>query len=497
MSRNLKVIPLAVAQLVAAGAFSASFAASAQAQEAQNGQPIERVEVTGSFIRRADAETPSPVQVLTPVDLKNSGYTSVAEVLQHITANGAGNLSQTFSGGFAAGGAGISLRGLNDNATLILIDGHRMAPYPLADDGSRSFVDISNIPFESVERIEILKDGASAVYGSDAMAGVVNVILKKNFVGTSISGEGGRDPGRRHHRPRHHHAWPRQPRHRRLQRLRQPGVPPPGPDPLQPAQRAVAGTGHVAVRRRQQGAGVITPQNTAPTVLSPYLLNPKVTRVPGADNSAAFGFLPGTVCSSYAQLASGGCAYNDPYKQIQPRTENVNLLASFTKQLANGWQADIKASVFQSKVALPQGFTNFPSSYGTQLEMMSGVPPHYIAGTAIPEIRIPANYPGNPFGVPAIVRGPIPGAPDRTITTDSKAYRVVGDLRGNLGAWDIDASLGYTRNALDRQSTGNLNVPALNIALNRASNPYSITGANTRPTWRPSSATSRRMTRRN
>jgi iron complex outermembrane receptor protein len=480
MSRNLKVIPLAVAQLVAAGAFSASFAASAQAQEAQNGQPIERVEITGSFIRRADAETPSPVQVLTAVDLKNSGYTSVADVLQHITANGAGNLSQTFSGGFAAGGAGISLRGLNDNATLILIDGHRMAPYPLADDGSRSFVDISNIPFESVERIEILKDGASAVYGSDAMAGVVNVILKKNFVGTSISGEGGRATqgggttghatithGRGNLDTDGYNAYVS------LEYRHQ--------DPIRYNQRS--GLWQELDMSPYGGAnkatGVITPQNTAPTVLSPYLLNPKVTRVPGADNSAAFGFLPGTVCSSYAQLASGGCAYNDPYKQIQPRTENVNLLASFTKQLANGWQADIKASVFQSKVALPQGFTNFPSSYGTQLEMMSGVPPHYIAGTAIPEIRIPANYPGNPFGVPAIVRGPIPGAPDRTITTDSKAYRVVGDLRGNLGAWDIDASLGYTRNALDRQSTGNLNVPALNIALNRASNPYSITGANT------------------
>ena len=124
--------------------------------------------------------------------MRNSGYTSIGEVLQHITANGAGALSQTFSGGFAAGGSGISLRGLNNNATLILIDGHRMAPYPLADDGSRSFVDISNIPFDTVERIEILKDGASAVYGSDAMAGVVNVILRKNLVGTSISAEGGR-----------------------------------------------------------------------------------------------------------------------------------------------------------------------------------------------------------------------------------------------------------------------------------------------------------------
>jgi iron complex outermembrane receptor protein len=487
MSSKLKVLPLAIAQIIAAGAFS-SFATSAMAQQNGEGpdpqanQPIQRVEVTGSYIRRADAETPSPVQVITAADLKNSGYTSVAEVLQHITANGAGTLSQTFQGGFAAGGSGISLRGLNDNATLVLIDGHRMAAYPLADDGSRSFVDISNIPFDSVERIEILKDGASAVYGSDAMAGVVNVILKKNFVGTNVSAEGGSSTqgggttshvtvthGRGNLEADGYNAYVSvEYRHQ---------------DPITYTQRSGAGLWQAldmsAYGGSNKSAGVITPQNTAPIVLSPYLLNPNVTRVSGANNSSAFAFFPGTACGSYAQMASGGCAYEDPFKGIQPKTENFNVLASYTKKLGNGWKADFKASLFESKATLPQGFTNFPSSYGTQLEMTSGVPPHYVAGTAIPAIRVPANYPGNPFGVAAVVRGPIPGAPGRDITTDSKAYRLVADISGTLGAWDIDASLGYTRDNLERVSTGNLNVPALNAALNRATNPYSVTGPNT------------------
>jgi iron complex outermembrane receptor protein len=454
----------------------------AQQQMQGDGQPVQKVEITGSYIRRADAETPSPVQVITSTEMKQSGYTSVAEVLQHITANGAGTLSQNFQAGFAAGGAGISLRGLNDNATLVLIDGHRMAPYPLADDGSRSFVDISNIPFDAVERIEILKDGASAVYGSDAMAGVVNVILKKNLNGTSISAEGGsstKGGGATQHvtishgmgdldRDKYNAYVSLEYRHQ---------------DPIKYTQRAGDGLWQELDMTPYGGTnkalGVITKQNTAPTVLSPYFLNPNVTRVPGADNSAAFSFIPGTACSSYAQMASGGCAYDDPYKEIQSRTENINLIGSYTRDLGNGWQADLKASMFESKARLPQGFTNFPSSYGQQLEMMSGVPPHYIAGTAIPQIRVPANYPGNPFGVPAILRGPIPGAPERNITTDSKAYRVVADLTGNLAGWDIDASIGYTRNNLDRQSTGNLNVPALNAALNRATNPYLVTGKNT------------------
>ncbi|MFZ6679313.1 TonB-dependent receptor plug domain-containing protein [Undibacterium sp. Tian12W] len=482
MTNKLKVLPQAIATLVAAGAFSASFTGVAFAQEAEpKASPVNRVEITGSYIRRADAETPSPVQVINAADLKNSGYTSVSEVLQHITANGAGTLSQTFSGGFAAGGSGISLRGLNNNATLVLIDGHRMAGYPLADDGSRSFVDISNIPFDAVERIEILKDGASAVYGSDAMAGVVNVILKKNLVGTTLSAETGttsQGGGSTTHATFSHG----------IGKLDQDGfnsyisVEYRKQDPIYYTQRRDAGLWQALDMSAYGGAnkalGVVTPQSTAPTVLSPYLLNPNVKRVAGADNSAAFAFFPGTVCGSYSQLASGGCAYDDPFKQLQPKTENINILGSYTKNLGQDWKVNIKASLFESKATLPQGFSNFPSSYATQLEMVSGVAPHYVAGTAIPSIRVPADYPGNPFGVPAIVRGPIPGAPARNITTDSKAYRLVADLSGTFGAWDIDASLGYTRNNLNRVSTGNVNVPAMNAALNRSSNPYSVMGTN-------------------
>jgi iron complex outermembrane receptor protein len=491
MSSNMKVLPRAIRHLVAAGAFSAAFVSGAMAQQQPgptapqaDGLPaggVQRVEITGSYIRRADGETPSPVQVLNAKDLRNSGYTSVGEVLQNLTANGAGTLSQNFTGGFAAGGSGISLRGLNNNATLVLIDGHRMASYPLADDGSRSFVDISNIPFEAVERIEILKDGASAVYGSDAMAGVVNVILRKNFNGTTLSAEkgiategGGKTEhftatfGRGDLDADGHNAYIS------VEYRKQ--------DPIYYTQRKGKGIWQELDMSRFGGSnkalGVFTPQNTAPLTLSPYLLNPNVPRVAGADNSAAFSFFPGTACASYAQVAAGGCAYDDPTKQIQPMTENVNILASYTQKLGGDWRADFKASMFESRVRLNQGITNFPSSYGSQLELMSGVAPHYIPNSAIPAIRIPAGYPGNPFGVPAIVRGPIPDAPEHYITTDSRAYRLAADFTGSWHDWDLAFSLGYTRNNLERKNHGALNVPALNAALNRATNPYLIYGAN-------------------
>ena len=151
----------------------------------------ETVVVTGSRISRTDSETPSPLQVITAEEIHESGYTNIQDVLHQLTANGQGTLSQGFAGAFASGASGIALRGLTVGATLVLIDGHRMAPYPIGDDGERSFVDIANLPFDAIERVEVLKDGASAVYGSDAIAGVVNIILKKTFEGAKLNADGG------------------------------------------------------------------------------------------------------------------------------------------------------------------------------------------------------------------------------------------------------------------------------------------------------------------
>src|SRR3984957_12360056 len=169
-------------------------AQSASAQNApQNAgdEPLAQVVVTGSLIKRTDLETPSPVQVISEKDLVDSGYTNVSDVLRTLSANGSGTLNQGFGQAFAAGGSGIALRGLSVGDTLTLIDGQRMVSYPLSDDGERSFVDVSAIPINAVEGIDVVKDGASAVYGADAIAGVVNVKLKKSYVGTEFTAEAG------------------------------------------------------------------------------------------------------------------------------------------------------------------------------------------------------------------------------------------------------------------------------------------------------------------
>ena len=151
-----------------------------------------QIVVTGSIVRNPAAATASPVTSITADDLTKRGLSSVADALQTLTANNAGTAPPSWSSfGFATGASTVSLRGLNDAYTLTLFNGMRTAPYPLADDGYRNFVDLNTIPSSIVDRIDVLQDGASATYGSDAIAGVVNVIIKRQITGLHLTGSAG------------------------------------------------------------------------------------------------------------------------------------------------------------------------------------------------------------------------------------------------------------------------------------------------------------------
>lgn len=149
--------------------------------------------VTGSLFRRTDTETPSPVTMLSAEALQERGINTVSEAVQRLSANGAGTITQGWNVGsnFATGANAVSLRGLTVQSTLTIFDGIRMAPYPLADDGHRNFVDLNVIPNSIIDRIEVLRDGASSTYGADAVAGVVNVITKREITGLHFNGSVG------------------------------------------------------------------------------------------------------------------------------------------------------------------------------------------------------------------------------------------------------------------------------------------------------------------
>ncbi|EGN75446.1 outer membrane receptor for ferrienterochelin and colicin [Idiomarina sp. A28L] len=160
--------------------------ALAQDSEAE-AERIERISVTGSRVLRAEAESAAPVQVFTAEDIEASGLTSMELVLQKMSASAGfgGNQTSAYWVGGGWGTTQVNLRGLGANRTLVLLNGRRVVN---GGTGANSSVDLNTLPLTMVERIEVLKDGASAIYGADAVAGVVNVITRKSFDGVMVEG---------------------------------------------------------------------------------------------------------------------------------------------------------------------------------------------------------------------------------------------------------------------------------------------------------------------
>ncbi len=154
-------------------------------------EKVQEVFVTGSRIPRASKEGPTSVTVITGADLEQQGFRNVYDALSAQTQNTGMTQGADYGNTFTPAANTISLRGLGPNHTLILVNGRRVADYPVAYDGSVNFVNLANIPSALVDRIEILNSGASAIYGSDAIAGVVNIILKKEISGYDINVKAG------------------------------------------------------------------------------------------------------------------------------------------------------------------------------------------------------------------------------------------------------------------------------------------------------------------
>ena len=174
---------LARSVLVACGASATVLAVQpVLAQDA--GAKLQRVEVTGSAVRRTDAEAALSVQVVTKEEIARSGVLSTEQLLQTISAlSSAGGTQSSEGAGLATyGNATISLRGLEEARTLVLVNGRRLATFASGSSG----VNVNVIPLSAIERVEVLKDGASSIYGSDAMAGVVNFILVRSFDGVEV-----------------------------------------------------------------------------------------------------------------------------------------------------------------------------------------------------------------------------------------------------------------------------------------------------------------------
>jgi iron complex outermembrane recepter protein len=443
--------------------------AAVSAHEAIAQSAPQRIEITGSSIRRTDTETASPVQVLTKADIDQAGKGTVAEYLQTLTADGQGSVPFTYGRGFSgATSAGISLRGLGANATLVLINGRRVTNAVLADDFQRSYVDLNQIPMEAVERIEVLKDGASSTYGSDAVAGVVNIILKKSYTGTvakvtyGVAQEGdGKEP-----RVALTHGFgdlskdgynvllnaefgKRDPIYYR-DRIGRGSVGVSavaqgwGFDPT-------AGTNNIAFAG---GNGWMTNPATSPAInlTTPSIIGNIRNPLAGQTNWYSRSELvngnftrryaaAGTFCTANANLPqnnpNGGCLIDarQLLNQIQPEAETGNLYGRFTKTINQDLEAFVEVGYYHTKSRV-DGLPLSPSgAYNTVTGAVSRA-----------TTSLGAGHPDNPYDLAARISY-LPLYDTGITGTDSKSNtsRALAGMKGFVAGWDFDAGLSWSQ----------------------------------------------------
>src|SRR5881394_3710330 len=190
MTRNIRDQAQVLNRTVLASTISALMAGTGAAQAQQNAQGLEEITVTGSRIVRRDLEASSPIVTIDAARFENSSTISIESVLNQMpqfVPEGTQFNQGIQAGPTASLGIGsVNLRGIGPNRTLVLIDGRRAQPANAA-----LIIDVNTIPSAAIERVETITGGASAVYGADAMAGVVNFILKKDFEGVDMDFQSG------------------------------------------------------------------------------------------------------------------------------------------------------------------------------------------------------------------------------------------------------------------------------------------------------------------
>jgi iron complex outermembrane receptor protein len=442
----------------------ASLPAGAQQQQ-QQPQTLQRVEVTGTNIKRTDTETASPVQVMTREDIEKTGKQSIQEVLRGVTADSGGSIPTSFSNGFAAGSAAVSLRGLGVNSTLVLVNGRRMTTYGLADDGIRNFVDLNSLPLEAVERIEVLKDGASAVYGADAVGGVVNVILRKNYTGKSIGATYGQAKEGDGQTGRVFGSF--------------------GFGDLSADKYNVFGTLEVSSQKNiwakdrdfigltdlrgfnfwdtTNGANRPYLGGAGPTSNSPY----GVTRNPVTNARVNIVGCDPSLIDPTTHL----CRYDNRVEQeVQPAIDRFNFFGRGTIEINPEMTGYAEVGLFNT-VTRANG-TLGGNSGGV---IFSGDP--FNPAIFPPLMNLPANHPDNPFPGTARTFGLAPnelGGRDQKL--DNLVTRLVAGLQGNVYGWDYDSAVGYIHSKLKRTQTGFIDGPAMQAAVNNGTYRFSGLG---------------------
>jgi len=442
-------------------AFSGTLALGVAPAFAQ--QTLERVEITGSNIRRVEAETASPVQVISREEIEKSGKRTVGEYLQTLSVDNQGSVPTGFGNGFATGSIAVSLRGLGAASTLVLLNGRRMAPYGLADDGQKVFTDLSTIPMEAVERVEILRDGASAIYGSDAIAGVVNIILRKDFTGVVAKASYGqsRYSDGQEKKASVTAGFGKLDSDRynvffNLEYLKSDKI------GYRDRTRDWIGSDDVRTYGYALGGTFFTPigRETSSGSSSP---------VGNVRVGTAYVSLPG--CGTVLPTLSppdpaGGCltAPNKLFRDMLPEQEGVNFFTRGTLRIAGELEGYAEFGYSNKK----SEFSNTPSGVSGSWGYPGG-PRNASSGTGA--VVLAPSHPDNTVGGDRLRYLAWDVGP-RVTNNDNDFYRALVGLRGTVAGWDFDTALLHSETSLTNTRTGFLRYSVVKAALGDPTSPY-------------------------
>lgn len=427
----------------------------------QNARPIDEVMITGSRIRRVDEETASPVFVMDASTIANTGVQTLGDLMMRVAAvTGTASVLNGFGADVAAGGAGVSLRGLGASSTLVLMNGRRIAPYGFAEGAQAIFTDVSVIPLEAVERIEILKDGGSVTYGSEAIAGVVNFVTKNDFTGFAGKGSfgssryGDGDTGKialtygldeERYNMYFHIEGNDSNRVRSSDRR----------------DRAYIGTGDlrpygVSTTGSQFLLGFVSPGSASdmPTGALQDPTTGQYVSLPGCDE-----------LSTLPQDPSGGCLWEaGQFRYITADERYVNGFGRGTFDLSEEIEIYSELSYFRKESTFHTTPTGTSGAWGFPGGVVN-------ASSGPGAIMLGATHPDNPYGQPVRLRysffdlGPI-------VTHNQNTFsRVLAGMQWQRNDWSVEASVLHSENDLTNQSTGHVRYSALRAALTDPGSP--------------------------
>jgi iron complex outermembrane receptor protein len=437
----------------------------AQAEQA----PVQKVFVTGSNIKRADKEDSSPITVMTSKEIAATGANTVAELLHNIPAFGSGTANDIRDdNGFSKGASTASLRNLGTSSTLVLLNGRRIAAAAYADpnNGKSTIYDLNSIPVSAIARVEVFKDGASAVYGSDAIAGVINFITKDDYQGGEISAStSANDDGKFNRNNINGVVGFGDLEKDRFNALLSFDV----------SQRGRTGIKDVRDIEQDQYSAI----NYRLNEYSSYVSNtPFIFRKPKTGNfsttAAAGQYISNSTDGCVGKVITGGlqhgigvtnssmltgrsfCTFDtNEYQEAQSKGNDANLLSKITVKLGENVTSFTEIGVSRIEREYSGAPKTIASTTPTTVFRVNGLPTSY-------QLLLPSGHPDNPYtGYQAAAAFRFTGT-DASSKAVNKTYRFLTGLKGTAGAFDWETGFLYNRAERDDLGHGYLYFPVVN-----------------------------------